>query len=162
MSKRSKFDIFTIIIMPVLVAFLMFCIGCYGFEMITTEGISTLGIMRTIGFLAATVCGVFTYKSTLKRLLNPKSNSRFIYVSYPYSDDNAKIHKALQTKFSQQRNTIFMVPVSSNMEALKTCSEVWFCPGCETDRACWSERDYACRHGMEIRYLREDEISGGD
>ena len=55
MSKRSKFDIFTIIIMPVLVAFLMFCIGCYIFAMVTTEGVSTLGIMRTIGFLAATV-----------------------------------------------------------------------------------------------------------
>ena len=99
---------------------------------------------------------MLTYKSTLKRLLNPKPNSRFIYVSYPYSDD------ALQIKFDQQRNTIFMVPVSSNMEALKICSEIWLCPGWETDRACLLERDYACRHGMEIRYLREDEISGGD
>lgn len=55
-----------------------------------------------------------------------------------------------------------MIPLGSNMEALKICSEIWLCPGWETDRACWSERDYACRHGMEIRYLREDEISGGD
>lgn len=158
---RSKFDIFTIITLPVLVAFLIFCAGCYVFAMVT-EGVSTSGIIWTLVFLATIACDVLTYKSTLKRLLNPKPNSRFIYVSYPYSDDSSEIHRALQTKFDRQRNTIFMVPVSSNMEALKICSEIWICPGWETDRACWLEIDYADRHGMEIRYLREDEISGGD